>query len=224
MKATESEIKKVKDEKDKLQSSLNMTKNDKLLLNTQKKHLADFYAVEKVWRSDIKKLEQQLKTTQQSLVTIHTDFKQSLKREVRLEKFIGAKFPDEKFLLKNGKEYESMEEVNKSKELLEAGEIPYVDESIQVEELTLLAIVQQSAERIEALSKDLESDRNTINDLIVEIDSISSGDSKYQEQCSQLLVSLTELQGKYRNSLDENSRLEHRITELKNSYTEIEDK
>lgn len=79
------------------------------------------------------------------------------------------------------------------------------------------------ARAAEAL-KELEHARASINDLILEIDSVSAEEAKAREQTARVLRSMSESQSSHKNLTEDNMRMHDQIAELQRRHMDMENR
>eukprot|EP01039_Chlorochromonas_danica_P004991 gene4991-5481_t len=222
--ATEAELVKLRSEKASLEEKLVMHRQDRSILEQLKKNLNEYQALEEAKKQEIEVLNQQVKNITATNEHLKEHLKSSRRREERLEKIIlqhNIPLPQG---LKIGKHTSSASSsaastpsgaadaslicgaTNLSNN--EEGELTQsATETVHPNSTILSHYQKQYAE----LATELSDARNTINDLITEIDSLSTQTQAMQNQNDSLLRQVVETQGLQTAILEENISLQNQI-------------
>lgn len=197
---TEKAIAAVKAEKDALQTKLNAAQADITMTEQLKKQLSDYQALEERNTSEINSLQQKLRSLQSTQRLLESDLKKSREREAALSKAAAAA-------------------ATASAAATAAAQHGAASASSEAVDVAQLA--QQRARDIES---ELDNARSSINELILEIEAVSSEEAKSRAKCGELLKQISDCQSMQRVALEENLHLQNENEDLKKSHKEVEAK
>lgn len=84
--------------------------------------------------------------------------------------------------------------------------------------------LNQAQERAKEVQIELDDARASLNDLILEIESVSVEEARSREQSARVLRQMTDSQSMQRGVLEENLRLHDQISELQKRHVDVENK
>jgi chromosome segregation ATPase len=141
MNLTRAEIDRIRQDRDKIQSSLSAAQAELSLMNQMKRQLDDQHLIVEANESEIKRLQDRLKTYTDRLTTCEQNLSQSREREIKLELLIQQSTADA--------------------------------ETGQIMEGTERHVQETAAARTKEMQQELDELKISMEDLILEIDSVS---------------------------------------------------
>lgn len=233
---TQKEIQKINTEKAALETKLCSLQSDSAMIEQIKKQLDDKERLDAIKSSELRQLQNQLKSLQDNYSQSQRSLEKARKREKFLEHTIMAHaIPVPAHIKLEGlggtKKSDSVSEVGgdaptSSSSTVDNG--PTEDNldgdgKITIEDETQ-QLLRQAQERAADLEKELSDMKTSVNDLILEIETVSSAETESRKEAERLLTQISDCQGFQRAALEENLKLQNQLEELKSSKKDMETK
>lgn len=203
---TKMKIQSINEEKLGLEAKLSTLKADFEIVDQLKAQLQEYQTLDESRNSKIKNLETQLKSNNDRMNTLEKHLKDSRKRELSLEQAIVSY------------EIPVPEHLRPKAAITEDGEI---SGGGSIDILTQ-QLIKQAHDRTAALEQELLEMKNSVNDLIMEIESVTTEESNARAQSERLLKQIQDCQSLQRAALEENLKLQNQLEELHKSTKEME--
>ena len=204
-----------KTEKSALQEQFNLIQTDKAMHDQMKLNLTELQSLYELSQSEAVNLKQRLQSLTQTYELVKEHYKNSQKREAELQCSVQSSLHN----TANTTTATTTDEVQPSDNSNTTTTNSNSDTTT-----TSMLLLQQSEERVSDLQKELQNSSTNINDLILEIETVSSEESKVRTQCNRLLIQIQDCQNMQRIALEENFLLQNQIEELKLNQKDIETK
>lgn len=202
---TQREIATVKAEKESMHTTLCTARTDLALAEQMKTQIVEYQTMEELCNSEVQKLTAHVKALTDTQQILQANLEKSRSREEELQKALLNKSSSEGLTATEG-----------------GGEGGGVGVEPTREELQKLLV--QSQARIADLQTELVNASNNINDLIMEIETVSSEETKAREQGGRLLKQISDSQNMQRVALEENLHLHNQIDNVQAAQKETETK
>lgn len=197
---TQKEIASIRAEKDSLQNTLCTAQTDLALTEQLKRQVSEYQAMEELCNTTVQKLEARVAMLTETQRIHEENLQRSRQREDELQRALAAR----------GSAADSSGSVTDN-----AGEPSRAE---------LLRQLQAAQTRVTDLETELKNASSNINDLILEIETVSSEEAKARTQGARLLKQIAETQALQRVALEENLHLHNQIEAGKESQKDAETK
>jgi hypothetical protein len=239
---TQKEIQRINAEKTALETKLCSLQSDGAMIEQMKQQLEDKERMDTIKSSELRLLQSQLKNLQETYAQAQRSLEKARKREkflehtimshaipvpphVKLEGFgnikknemgsdgngdvLSSSNPSTTVSNDNSQSQDAVADNNVGKVI--------VDEESQ-------RLLKQAQERAGDLEKELNSLKSSVNDLILEIETVSTTEALSRKEAERLLGQIADCQGFQRAALEENLKLQNQLEELKTSKKDMEAK
>lgn len=241
---TQKEISAAKAERDTVQATLCSLQADATMIEQLKTQLAEFQNIGELCTSEVNKVQQRVRHLTETETVLQSNLDASRAREAELEQALSNKAAAETA----DEDTPETEEVvaaaddstkshTRSGSLEEGEERMDVDTSVDgaasmavtapvkpVKRSDYQLLVDHSRARVDDLEKELQNASSNINDLIMEIETVATEETKTRAQNGRLLQQIAECQSMQRVALEENLRLQNQIEDLRVSNRDVETK
>lgn len=189
-----------KAEKDAAQAAMCTLRTDLALTEQMKTQLAEYQGLEELRAGEVQKLQERARALSEHQQLLQSSLDGSRAREDELQRLIATR---------TSSEVEPVGGAGSG-----GGDAQSVSE--------LKRLLQQAQERIADMQKELQNSSNNINDLIMEIEAVSSEEAKARAQAARLQKQIAESQTLQRVALEENLHLHNQIEDVRASHKEVE--
>jgi len=209
-------------EMEKMQQKLNSNQADMEGIEQLKTLTEEYQKHDEVCKNEVRKLQRQVEQLNNTQKLLQENLAKATARERQAEKLLL-----EKMVRLDHGSAEVKAEVDMT--IHTTGMLVDAEgEEVEEGEVTAVAIaedlVQQSRERLEDVQSELADSRSYINELILEIEAVSSDEIRTREQNSRLLQQLSDASVAQRGGIEENLRLLNQIEVTKTLKVEAEAK
>jgi len=221
---TTKEMAVVKADRDTLKTALSSSNADIIMVDHLRRQLADYESVKELCDHEVGTLQSQVRMLTETNQVLRVNLEKNRRRESNMELLL----LERDAMLRGASPTTVTVAAVTNSEWVDSN-MPTCDEtvvSVSTDSKVDLAelVVKQSQERIIDLERELGDARSNVDDLILEIETVSNDESKARHQCFDLLKQISEYQAMQRIALEENLHLQDNIDDLKRSSNDIETK
>jgi chromosome segregation ATPase len=209
---TQKEIAAVKAEKEGIQGTLCAAQTDLAMCEQMKAQIAEYQGLEELCNSEVQKLQARVKSLTETQEVLQSSLDNSRAREAELQAALQSATATSSSTDAAAASGAAVGEGDSGNGATSSGS--------NREQLQLLLSVSQS--RVADLQRELANSSANINDLIMEIETVSGEEAKARAQGARLQKQIAECQSMQRVALEENLHLQNHIEDLKMNHQDVE--